>query len=154
MMRYRWTLNNKISILFSSKFCWFFFTPFRLKRYSTPPTQEDKFPTPQPTISTRGAFRAIQGNILHWKLPNSTLCNHFKKYGLDFALIQEPHTHKKRFIHWNRLKGTMFTDISNARPRTYIFVKQSNNYSAVANPRFCNQDLTTVRIEYDKNGMN
>src|SRR5687768_581743 len=99
-----------------------------------------------------GGIKVIQNNLLHCKLANSTLCHYFNKNNFDFALIQEPYVKNKRFINWNRLKGTMFTDISSTRPRTCIFAKQSTSYTAIAMPQFCNQDLTTVRVDYEKEG--
>lgn len=104
------------------------------------------------TTSTcsKSGFRVIQGNLQHCKLANVNLCQHFERRDYDLALIQEPYVSKKRFTYWNRLKGTMFTDISIANPRTCIFIKRNPNYTAVAVPRFCNRDLTTVRIDYER----
>lgn len=98
-----------------------------------------------------GGLKIIQANLLHCKLANSTICNRFRKRNLDFALIQEPYVNKKRFINWNKLKGTMFTDISAPKVRTCIFVSNKANYSAIAIPQFCNQDLTVVRVDYKSN---
>lgn len=104
------------------------------------------------TVTTsNGVLKIIQGNILHCKLANSTLCHSFMKKNLDFAMIQEPYVNKKRFIQWNKLKGTMFTDYSAGKVRTCIFAKSNPNYTVVAISEFCNQDLTTVRVDYKIN---
>lgn len=105
------------------------------------------------TLKLNNGLKVIQANILHCKLASSTLCRRFRRKNLDFALIQEPYVNKKRFVEWNKLKGTMFTDLSAIKVRTCIFVKSDPSYTAVAVPKFCNQDLTTVRVNYDHDGQ-
>lgn len=87
------------------------------------------------TITSKtGSLKIIRSNLMHCKLANSTLCHYFDKKNFDFAIIQEPYVSNKRFIKWNRLKGMMFSDIT-----------------SVAIPYiFCNQDLTTIKVEYLK----
>lgn len=88
---------------------------------------------------------------MHCKLANSTICDYFRKQNYDFAIIQEPYAYKKRFKDWNKVKGTMFSDITATKVRTCIYAKASANYTAVALPQFCNTDLTTIRVDYKFN---
>lgn len=95
-------------------------------------------------------IRIVQGNLHRSETATTNLYHYLTKNRADIALIQEPNAKKRKIYGFNRLKGNLFSDIKSDRPRTCIFVKKNSNLTAFVIPKFCNQDLTTIRLEYKK----
>lgn len=98
--------------------------------------------------TSQGKIRIMQGNLQHCKLAMQNVSEYFSEDKVDIALIQEPYVYKSRIRGLNRLRGTIFSNTVSKKPRTCIFIKSNPNYSAVSLPQFCDQDMTTVRLDY------
>lgn len=95
----------------------------------------------------------VQGNLHRSETASMNLNQYLAKGKADIALIQEPRVVSKKISGMNRLKGTIFSDLNCKRVRTAIYVKNAPNLKAFAMTKFCDQDLTTVRLEYLDRGV-